>query len=171
MDPNASGMPDYTRIAQECGGLPILGSSMVGMSASTLARFAQRVHGVPEVVDVTGILLKVVPNDDGMSVKIYARSIDDVVQALTEQSALIEAQRLRIASLRAQLAAAPTAPLPVMEAPTTRGFEVRTQPGHCAICGGPQNNMTGECLKGHRPPDTRHGPVFPRRTESGDDRP
>lgn len=51
----------------------------------------------PEL-DVTKILLNVVPGDDGEGLEIYAKSVDDVVALLTKQGERIEELESRVAA-------------------------------------------------------------------------
>ena len=57
----------------------------------------------PAELDVTKILLNVVPGDDGEGLEIYAKSVDDVVALLTKQGERIE-------ELESRVAGAPVAP-------------------------------------------------------------
>lgn len=52
----------------------------------------------PAELDVTKILLNVVPGDDGEGLEIYAKSVDDVVALLTEQAERIEELESRSAA-------------------------------------------------------------------------
>ena len=54
----------------------------------------------PEL-DVTKILLNVVPGDDGEGLEIYAKSVDDVVALLTKQGERIEELESRVAATAA----------------------------------------------------------------------
>ena len=51
----------------------------------------------PAELDVTKILLNVVPGDDGEGLEIYAKSVDDVVALLTKQGERIEELESRVA--------------------------------------------------------------------------
>ena len=86
----------------------------------------------PEL-DVTKILLNVVPGDDGEGLEIYAKSVDDVVALLTKQGERIEELEGRVA--------APVAPANGWEHLKVYGYAPGDYMTRCHVCGAITNGV------------------------------
>lgn len=79
------------------------------VEAAVLAKAAQQSPVAPaDERDVTRIMLKVVPDMDGMGQEVYAKSVEQVVDVLTQQSERIDELENENGNLRRCLADAPT---------------------------------------------------------------